>query len=127
MKSHANMKASLLEVESLCQLGQQYNADEKIALEVSVLQEAHARMQATKRLARAVSAETADSLSAREETLRSALAKAQRDNAAVYLERVPAFADVPVVQGALLVKASPPQGLDASGEALFSGLVPDSR
>lgn len=121
------MKASLLEVEALCQLGKQYNADEKIALEVSVLQEAHARMQATKRLARAVSSEMAESLAPQEDALRSALAKAQRDNAAVYLERVPAFGDVPAIQGALLVKAAPPQGLDASGEALFSGLVPDSR
>jgi hypothetical protein len=121
------MKASLMEVESLCQLGKQYNSDEKIALEVSVLQEAHARMQATKRLARAVSSEMAESLAPAEEALRSSLAKAQRDNAAVYLERVPLFADVPAVQGALLVKASAPQGLDASGEALFAGLVPDSR
>jgi hypothetical protein len=121
------MKASLLEVEALCQSGKQHQAEEKIALEVATLQEAHTRMQATKRLARAVSAEMADSLAPTEEALRSALAKAQRDNAAVYLERVPAFADVPPIQGALLVKASPPSGLDASGEALFSGLVPDSR
>lgn len=121
------MKASLLEVEALCQAGKQYSADEKIALEVAVLQEAHARMQATKRLARAVSAEMAESLAPQEDALRSALAKAQRDNAAVYLERIPAFGDVPAIQGALLVKASPPQGLDASGEALFAGLVPDTR
>lgn len=126
-QSHAQMKASLLEVEALCQLGKQYHADEKIAAEVSVLQEAHARCQATKRLARAVSAEMAESLAPAEEALRSALAKAQRDNAAVYLERVPAFSDLPAVQGALLVKASPPQGLDASAEALFAGLVPDHR
>jgi hypothetical protein len=121
------MKASLLEVEALCQLGRQHRADEKIAAEISVLQEAHARVQATKRLARAVSSEMAESLAPLEDALRSALAKAQRDNAAIYLERVPLFADLPPIQGALLVKAAAPQGLDASGEGLFAGLVPDSR
>jgi hypothetical protein len=41
---------------------------------------------------------------------------------------VPPFADLPPVQGALLVKAAPPADImEAPTETLFSGLVPDSR
>jgi len=61
-----------------------------------------------------------------EETLTLALNKAQKDNQAVYLERVPPFADLPPIQPALLAKVTPPGGLDASGETYFSGLVPDN-
>jgi hypothetical protein len=46
----------------------------------------------------------------------------------VYLERVPAFADVPVIQGAPLVKAIAPQGmLEGPSDPLFSTLIPESR
>jgi hypothetical protein len=42
--------------------------------------------------------------------------------------QVPPFADLPPVQGALLVKAAPPSEImEGPAEALFGGLVPDSR
>jgi hypothetical protein len=62
-----------------------------------------------------------DSVAAVVEAIQITLGKAERDNDSVYLESVPAFADLPPVQPALLVKAVPPGGLDASGERLFSG------
>jgi hypothetical protein len=40
---------------------------------------------------------------------------------------VPAFADLPPIQGACLVKAAPPANLETGTESLFTGLVPESR
>ncbi|WIA15140.1 hypothetical protein OEZ85_001828 [Tetradesmus obliquus] len=124
--AHTKMKASLYDVNALMDQAKQYNSDTKIAFEIATLSEAFVRMQSVKALAKAVSSEMADSLKSQEEVLTLALTKAQKDNNTVYLERVPAFADVPAVQPAILVKAAPPTNLDASSENLFSGLIPDS-
>ncbi|WIA35320.1 hypothetical protein OEZ86_003775 [Tetradesmus obliquus] len=124
--AHTKMKASLYDVNALMDQAKQYNSDTKIASEIATLSEAFVRMQSVKALAKAVSSEMADSLKSQEEVLTLALTKAQKDNNTVYLERVPAFADVPAVQPAILVKAAPPTNLDASSENLFSGLIPDS-
>ncbi|KAF8060549.1 BRO1 [Scenedesmus sp. PABB004] len=124
--AHTQMKAALYEVNALMEQGRQYNGDTKIALEVATLSEAFTRMQSVKALAKAVGKEMAESLKGTEEVLSLALTKAQKDNNTVYLERVPAFADVPPIVGAVLVKAVPPASLDASGENLFAGLIPDS-
>ena len=96
--SHAALKASLHDVEALQQAGRAANAESKVGPEIAYLSEAFARLQATKKLAKAVSAEMADGLKPLEEGLVAALSKAQRDNAAVYLERVPSFADLPPIQ-----------------------------
>jgi programmed cell death 6-interacting protein len=125
--AHSQMKGSLMDVLALVEAAKQLNAETKISKEIATLSEAFTRLQATKKLAKAASQELADSLRPLEESTALALRKAQKDNDAVYLERVPPFADLPPVQGALLVKPAPPQGLDAGGEALFSSLVPDSR
>lgn len=124
--AHTQMKAALYDVLALMDQGKAYNADTKIALEVATLTEAFTRMQSVKSLAKAVSKEMADSLKGTEELLTLALTKAQKDNNTVYLERVPPFADVPAITGALLVKSVPPTSLDATAENLFSGLIPDS-
>ncbi len=42
------------------------------------------------------------------------------------LLQVPPFSDLPATTGALLVKAVAPANLDAAGEQLFTGLVPDT-
>lgn len=42
------------------------------------------------------------------------------------LLQVPPFSDLPTTTGALLVKAVAPANLDAAGEQLFTGLVPDT-
>eukprot|EP00879_Flechtneria_rotunda_P013649 GHRR01014259.1.p1 GENE.GHRR01014259.1~~GHRR01014259.1.p1 ORF type:complete len:727 (+),score=319.48 GHRR01014259.1:344-2524(+) len=124
--AHTQMKAALYDVNALMEQGRQYNSETKIALEVAVLSEAFKRMQSVKALAKAVSKEMAESLKGQEEQLTVALTKAQKDNNAVYLERVPVFADVPAIAPALVVKPAPPTNLDASTENLFSGLIPDS-
>ena len=53
-----------------------------------------------------------DSVSRMQDAIQTSLLKAEKDNNSVYLQRVPPFADVPVTQGALLVKSLPPTCLD---------------
>ncbi|GBF94332.1 hypothetical protein Rsub_06954 [Raphidocelis subcapitata] len=126
--AHVQMKASLLDVLALNEAAKQLQAEEKISKEVAMLSEAFNRLQATKKLAAAASQELADSLKGLEASVALALSKAQKDNNAIYLEKVPPFAELPPIQGALLVKGAPPTCLDAAdaGGALFTGLVPDS-
>lgn len=56
------------------------------------------------------------------------LAQATRENEVVYMVRVPAYEDLPELGAAAMVKATPPApaALDASGESLFSNIVPES-
>ena len=67
--------------------------------------------------------DTAKSL---EEALARNLAKAERENATVYLQRILPASELPPVAGALLVKPIAPH-LDASGEGLFTSVIPDNR
>ena len=52
-------------------------------------------------------------------------AQAERENSTVYLQRVPAFADLPAITPAPLVRAFQPIDLDAAGEGLFAEVIPD--
>ncbi len=75
----------------------------------------------TKKQAKTIAPDMVDSVALLQESIQSAVGKAERDNASIYLERVPPFADLPAVLPACLVKPVPPTGLDAAGERLFSG------
>lgn len=61
------------------------------------------------------------------QVLSTALVKAERENATVYLQRVPNFADLPPIQPYILVKSLPLSDIDASRESLFQSVIPDSR
>ena len=61
------------------------------------------------------------------QVLSTALIKAERENATVYLQRVPNFADLPPIQPYILVKSLPLTDVDASQESLFQSVIPDSR
>ncbi len=61
------------------------------------------------------------------QVLSTALVKAERENATVYLQRVPNFADLPPIQPYILVKSLPLSDVDASQESLFQSVIPDSR
>jgi hypothetical protein len=67
-----------------------------------------------------------DTAKALEETLARNLAKAERENATVYLQRIPPGSELATVAGALLVKPIVPH-LDASREGLFTSVIPDNR
>ena len=59
-------------------------------------------------IAKTVSTEMFDSVSLLQDSIQLSLTKAEKDNGSVYLQRVPAFAELPPTQGAMLVKATPP-------------------
>ena len=63
-------------------------------------------------IAKSVSVEMLESVNRMQESIQISLSKAERDNGAIYLQRVPNFGDVPASQGALLVKATPPACLE---------------
>lgn len=53
--------------------------------------------------------------------------KAERENATVYLQRIPNFADLPPIQPYILVKSLSLPDIDAAGETLFQTVIPDNR
>ena len=61
------------------------------------------------------------------QVLSKALTRAERENATVYLQRVPNFSDLPEIQPYILVKSLPLADVDASGETLFQTVIPDTR
>ena len=61
------------------------------------------------------------------QTLSTALVKAERENATVYLQRVPNFADLAPIQPYILVKSLSLPDIDAAGETLFQTVIPDNR
>lgn len=61
------------------------------------------------------------------QVLSTALVKAERENATVYLQRVPNFADLPPIQPYILVKSLSLPDIDAAGETLFQTVIPDNR
>lgn len=61
------------------------------------------------------------------QVLSKALTKAERENATVYLQRVPAFSDLPDIQPYILVKSLPLTDIDAADETLFQTVIPDTR
>ena len=124
--AHTQLKASWFDVETLMQSSRALRAEDKVNSEIAVLQEAFKRLQATKKFAKAVSMEMVDSANRQQETIQLMLTKAEKENSTIYLQRVPHFADLPAIQGALLVKPLPPASLTQPMDNLFSGLIPDS-
>lgn len=90
------------------------------------LQEAHKSVQAAKKEAKAVGRELNESLAAAESLLIKNLTRAEKENATVYLQRIPNFADLPKIVPAPLVKPIAPTDL-GGGDGLFTNVIPDSR
>ena len=66
----------------------------------------------------------------KEQAVATRLTKAERENATVYLQRVPDEADLPAIAPASLVKPVPPSDLTPTEEqqhGLFTTVVPDTR
>ncbi|GAX77401.1 hypothetical protein CEUSTIGMA_g4847.t1 [Chlamydomonas eustigma] len=125
--AHAQMKASIYDVETLIQVAKTYQGEEKINYEISVLQEAFKRVQATKKICKGISNQMYESVSKVQDSIQSSLTKAEKDNSSVYLQRVPPFMDLPSTAGALLVKLAIPSCLEpVVSEVLFASLIPDS-
>lgn len=91
------------------------------------VQEAQLALLPIKKDVKQCSKELQETLTTMEATLNMTLARAERENATVYLQRVPKAADLPAIQPSPLVKSLPPTDLDASGETLFQSVIPDNR
>ena len=63
-------------------------------------------------IAKNVSKEMLGSISIMQESIKMSLSKAEKSNATIYLQRIPKFCDIPVTDGALMVKATPPTCLE---------------
>lgn len=80
--------------------------------------------------AKATSKELQENVAAKESQVAQRLVKAERENATVYLQRVPAEADLPPIAPASLVKPVAPADLEAVDDEvrnLFSSVIPDAR
>jgi programmed cell death 6-interacting protein len=129
--AHAAVKALLHHLEADLQgaaalrLGDELKG---VAAEVSRLRAAAAPLAAAKREAKSASRELQANVAEKEAAVAERLRRAERENASVYLQRVPAAADLPPIVPAALVKPTPPADLRADEAAgrLFAGVVPEA-
>lgn len=124
--SHVQVKATLYDVESQIQQSAQLHKDDDIAPEIARLKEAHKSLLLVKGQSKQCGKELVDTIKLSEEVLSKALTKAERENATVYLQRVPAFSDLPDIQPYILVKSLPLTDIDAADETLFQTVIPDT-
>eukprot|EP00884_Botryococcus_braunii_P008240 jgi/Botrbrau1/17417/Bobra.0054s0013.1 len=124
--AHVCVKSALYLVEAQLQSGAALHAADEIASEIARLKEAQLALLPIKKEAKQCSKELQDALANSEATLNMTLAKAERENATVYLQRIPKASDLPPILPSPLVKPIPPTDLDASGEGLFHSVIPDN-
>ncbi|GAB4820758.1 hypothetical protein N2152v2_007804 [Parachlorella kessleri] len=129
--SHATVKGMLYEAESLMQSGAAFRTSEDIdgvAKEIARLRTVLALLANCKREAKNASRELQEAAQAKEEAAVNRLARAEKENATVYLQRVPNDADLAAVAPASLVKSVQPADLRPAGEesGMFGGVIPES-
>ena len=121
-------KARHFSAEALYRLCLDLHEQEEIAEEVSRLRAAKAILLEARKNSKGVLQPLMDSLYKLEGNVGRTLQRAESENDRVYLMRVPAFGSLPPIAAALLVSASHgavQEMVDATGERLFEGLVPD--
>lgn len=128
---HASVKAALYLGEAGAAAAAALHAADDVAPEIARLRDASAALAPARTQSRACARELADALSALVARLAAALAKAERENATVYLQRVPASSELPTITPAILVKSITPTDLDGASDAeggggLFHSVIPDS-
>jgi programmed cell death 6-interacting protein len=128
---HASVKAALYLGEAGAAAAAALHAADEVAPEIARLRDASAQLAPARAQSKACARELADALSALDARLAAALAKAERENATVYLQRVPAISELPAIAPAVLVKPIAPTDLDGASDAeggggLFSSVIPDS-
>lgn len=90
------------------------------------MQEAQRTLEGAKKETKSVAKELGDAVKLLNETLGNNLLRADRENATVYLQRIPQFSDLPQIAPASLVKPIPPN-LEAARDGLFTSVIPDGR
>lgn len=98
-----------------------------VANEIAQLRESKAMISTAKREAKSASQELQDNVASKERQVCDRLSRAEKENANIYLQRVPQAIDLPSVIPAALVKPLPPKTLDSTPESrsLFKGVVPE--
>lgn len=128
-QAHAAVKSLLYHLEA-----DLYNAADLrtkddlrgVANEIAQLKAAQIPLNAAKKEAKAASKDLQENVAEKERAIAERLAKAERENATVYLQRVPAAADLPGVVPAVLVKPVQPSDLTPAVDNMFRGVVPET-
>ncbi|KAL6776623.1 HLM1 [Auxenochlorella protothecoides x Auxenochlorella symbiontica] len=130
--AHAGVKSMLYDVEAIVQSSAALAAADPlagVAQEIARLKAAQIVLARARKDAKATSKELQENVAAKESQVAQRLAKAERENATVYLQRVPAEADLPPIAPASLVKPVAPADLEAVDDEvrnLFSSVIPDA-
>ena len=90
------------------------------------MQEAQKLLEGAKKDLKTVAKELNDAYRILGEHLGTTLLRADKENATVYLQRIPAFHDLPQIVPASLVKAITP-AFEATRDGLFASVIPDGR
>ncbi|KAK1266648.1 hypothetical protein QJS04_geneDACA015364 [Acorus gramineus] len=124
--SHVLLKSAQFFAEACYRMALHLHEKEEIAEEIARLKSGISALTDAKRSAKGVAAPLLDATSKLEANLNRNLDRAVKENDRVYLMRVPSPDSLPPLPAATLVKPTPMDGfLDASGEKLFAGIVPD--
>ncbi|GJP84309.1 hypothetical protein CLOP_g14369 [Closterium sp. NIES-67] len=119
-------KARHFHAEALYRAALDLHAKEEVAEEIARLTHAKALLAEARKGSKGVMQPLVDAVIKLEGHVLANLAKAEAENDRVYLYRVPAYASLPPIAAAALVAATPLAPLlDATGERLLAGLVPD--
>ncbi|KAL4420092.1 hypothetical protein ABPG77_000573 [Micractinium sp. CCAP 211/92] len=130
--AHATVKSLLYDVEGTVQNSAALrDADEfaGVAKEIARLRASQVTLAQAKVEARNASKELQENVAWKEQWIATRLQKAERENATVYLQRIPQEVDLPPIVPAPLVKPTPPANLKPTAEeqqSLFTCVVPDN-
>eukprot|EP00887_Chlorella_sp_A99_P006063 scaffold22.g6063.t1 len=130
--AHATVKSQLYDVESIVQNSAALRDADPIAgvaKEIARLRASQGILAAAKKEAKNASKELQDNVAAKEAAVATRLVKAERENATVYLQRVPDEADLPPIAPHSVVRPVPPPDLRPTEEqqhGLFTTVVPDT-
>lgn len=131
-QAHATVKSLLYHLEADLQNAFALRTEDDlkgVANEISRLKAAASIIASAKKEAKNASKELQESVQAKEDSINQRLTKSERENATVYLQRVPDAADLPQIVPASVVKSTPPSNVepDAATQKMFHGVVPDTR
>lgn len=128
--SHATVKCQLYEAEAMAQSGAAFSASQDVdgvAKEIARLRAVLSLLGTTRKEAKSASKELQEATALKEEAAATRLTRAEKENATVYLQRVPLNSDLPAIAPASLVKSVAPSELRPVQEAgMFKGVVPES-
>lgn len=130
--AHAAVKSALHGAEALAQAGSASGAADAlggVAQEIARLRVAKVKLAEAKREAKNASKELQESVAYKESAIDTRLAKADRENATIYLQRIPDGGDLPAIVPVALAKPTTPGDLSAAGDkasTMFSSVIPDT-